>query len=215
MREAPSDAAPYSAEAAAPAASCVCACRLSHVCWLSPASLPCPQQRVIEKYEKEATEMNKKSFKYAWVSEPPPPPLPRRCQAPPLSHHPRFPSSSPPPSRFPSPPPPQKVLDKLKAERERGITIDIALWKFGERRGAGAPARAAGDASGGPLGWGVVGGEASVLPSRPVFLTGTSPPRALSPRARAETPKYYVTVSRPTPREGSLSPRRAGLALSL
>lgn len=23
-----------------------------------------------------------------------------------------------------------KVLDKLKAERERGITIDIALWKF-------------------------------------------------------------------------------------
>ena len=22
------------------------------------------------------------------------------------------------------------VLDKLKAERERGITIDIALWKF-------------------------------------------------------------------------------------
>merc|ERR1712196_655818 len=24
----------------------------------------------------------------------------------------------------------QRVLDKLKAERERGITIDIALWKF-------------------------------------------------------------------------------------
>lgn len=22
------------------------------------------------------------------------------------------------------------VLDKLKAERERGITIDISLWKF-------------------------------------------------------------------------------------
>jgi len=22
------------------------------------------------------------------------------------------------------------VLDKLKSERERGITIDIALWKF-------------------------------------------------------------------------------------
>ncbi len=22
------------------------------------------------------------------------------------------------------------VLDKLKAERERGITIDVALWKF-------------------------------------------------------------------------------------
>ena len=24
-----------------------------------------------------------------------------------------------------------RVLDKLKAEREHGITIDIALWKFG------------------------------------------------------------------------------------
>merc|ERR1712110_1344803 len=45
-------------------------------------------KRVIEKFEKEAAEMNKRSFKYAWV------------------------------------------LDKLKAERERGITIDIALWKF-------------------------------------------------------------------------------------
>jgi len=44
--------------------------------------------RTIEKYEKEAQEMGKESFKYAWV------------------------------------------LDKLKAERERGITIDIALWKF-------------------------------------------------------------------------------------
>merc|ERR1712125_189298 len=42
----------------------------------------------IEKIEKEAAEMGKGSFKYAWV------------------------------------------LDKLKAERERGITIDIALWKF-------------------------------------------------------------------------------------
>merc|ERR1712025_984007 len=40
------------------------------------------------KFEKEAQEMGKGSFKYAWV------------------------------------------LDKLKAERERGITIDIALWKF-------------------------------------------------------------------------------------
>merc|ERR1711982_190904 len=39
-------------------------------------------------FEKEAQEMGKGSFKYAWV------------------------------------------LDKLKAERERGITIDIALWKF-------------------------------------------------------------------------------------
>lgn len=27
-------------------------------------------------------------------------------------------------------PPVAWVLDKLKAERERGITIDIALWKF-------------------------------------------------------------------------------------
>jgi elongation factor 1-alpha len=45
-------------------------------------------KRTIEKFEKEATEMGKSSFKYAWV------------------------------------------LDKLKAERERGITIDIALWKF-------------------------------------------------------------------------------------
>jgi elongation factor 1-alpha len=44
--------------------------------------------RVIERFEKEAAEMNKRSFKYAWVP------------------------------------------DKLKAERERGITIDIALWKF-------------------------------------------------------------------------------------
>jgi elongation factor 1-alpha len=45
-------------------------------------------KRTIEKYEKEAAEMGKASFKYAWV------------------------------------------LDNLKAERERGITIDIALWKF-------------------------------------------------------------------------------------
>ncbi|CAI8050044.1 Elongation factor 1-alpha [Geodia barretti] len=45
-------------------------------------------KRAIEKFEKEAAEIGKGSFKYAWV------------------------------------------LDKLKAERERGITIDIALWKF-------------------------------------------------------------------------------------
>jgi len=44
--------------------------------------------RTIEKFEKQAEEMGKGTFKYAWV------------------------------------------LDKLKAERERGITIDIALWKF-------------------------------------------------------------------------------------
>jgi len=45
-------------------------------------------KRTIERFEKEATELGKGSFKYAWV------------------------------------------LDKLKAERERGITIDISLWKF-------------------------------------------------------------------------------------
>ena len=45
-------------------------------------------KRTIEKFEKEAAELGKGSFKYAWV------------------------------------------LDKLKAERERGITIDIALWQF-------------------------------------------------------------------------------------
>jgi len=45
-------------------------------------------KRTIEKFEKEADDMGKGSFKYAWV------------------------------------------LDKLKAERERGITIDITLWKF-------------------------------------------------------------------------------------
>merc|ERR1712055_354050 len=49
-------------------------------------------KRAIEKFEKEAAEMGKGSFKYAWV------------------------------------------LDKLKAERERGITIDIALWKFETNR---------------------------------------------------------------------------------
>jgi elongation factor 1-alpha len=45
-------------------------------------------KRTIDKFEKEATELGKGSFKYAWV------------------------------------------LDKLTAERERGITIDISLWKF-------------------------------------------------------------------------------------
>ena len=45
-------------------------------------------QRTIEKFEKEAAEMGKSSFKYAWV------------------------------------------MDKLKSERERGITIDISLWQF-------------------------------------------------------------------------------------
>ncbi|CBK22621.2 uncharacterized protein [Blastocystis hominis] len=45
-------------------------------------------KRTIERFEKEANEIGKGSFKYAWV------------------------------------------LDKMKAERERGITIDISLWKF-------------------------------------------------------------------------------------
>lgn len=45
-------------------------------------------KRQIERFEKEAAEIGRGSFKYAWV------------------------------------------LDKLKAERERGITIDISLWKF-------------------------------------------------------------------------------------
>ncbi|CAF4861898.1 unnamed protein product [Rotaria sp. Silwood1] len=46
------------------------------------------EKRMIEKFEKEAAEIGKGSFKYAWV------------------------------------------MDKLKASRERGITIDISLWKF-------------------------------------------------------------------------------------
>ena len=46
------------------------------------------EDRVIARFEKEAREMGKESFKYAWV------------------------------------------LDKLKAERERGITIDSAIWNF-------------------------------------------------------------------------------------
>jgi len=45
-------------------------------------------KRTIEKFEKEANEIGKGAFKYAWV------------------------------------------MDKLNSERERGITIDIALWKF-------------------------------------------------------------------------------------
>jgi len=45
-------------------------------------------KRTIERYETEASELGKATYKYAWV------------------------------------------LDNLKAERERGITIDIAMWKF-------------------------------------------------------------------------------------
>jgi translation elongation factor EF-1alpha len=68
--------------------------RYRHDCCFPCASLDSSDKcggidkRTIEKFEKEAAEMGKGSFKYAWV------------------------------------------LDKLKAERERGITIDIALWKF-------------------------------------------------------------------------------------
>lgn len=58
------------------------------VCGFVDAQVAHTSQRTIEKFEKEAAELGKGSFKYAWV------------------------------------------LDKLKAERERGITIDIALWKF-------------------------------------------------------------------------------------
>uniref|UniRef100_A0A4W6EGF0 Tr-type G domain-containing protein n=1 Tax=Lates calcarifer TaxID=8187 RepID=A0A4W6EGF0_LATCA len=57
----------------------------NRTCRLSVGALTREQ---LEKFEKEAAEMGKGSFKYAWV------------------------------------------LDKLKAERERGITIDISLWKF-------------------------------------------------------------------------------------
>ena len=45
-------------------------------------------KRTLDKFEKEAADMGKSSFKYAWV------------------------------------------MDKLKSERERGITIDISLWQF-------------------------------------------------------------------------------------
>ncbi|KAF8173548.1 translation elongation factor 1a [Mycena galopus ATCC 62051] len=64
---------------------------------LIPGSRPPPdmiykcggiEKRIIEQHEREAAELGKASFKYAWV------------------------------------------LDKLKAERERGITIDYALCKF-------------------------------------------------------------------------------------
>jgi len=46
------------------------------------------EERVLAKFEEEARQMGRESFKYAWV------------------------------------------LDKLKAERERGITIDSSIWNF-------------------------------------------------------------------------------------
>ena len=61
-------------------------------------------KRTIEKFEKEASELGKGSFKYGMFS----------CM----------------PRIFHFLPHVAWVLDKLKAERERGITIDIALWKF-------------------------------------------------------------------------------------
>jgi elongation factor 1-alpha len=78
---------------------------------------------VIEKFEQEAAEMNKRSFKYAWVRA-------RRRErsrgrrgggllAVAADRRPCLSLVSG-----------MQVLDKLKAERERGITIDIALWKF-------------------------------------------------------------------------------------
>lgn len=53
-------------------------------------------KRTIERFEKEANDIGKGSFKYAWV------------------------------------------LDKMKAERERGITIDISLMKS-RRRSTSSP----------------------------------------------------------------------------
>lgn len=50
--------------------------------------LGCIDHQTLERYEQEATELGKDSYKYAWI------------------------------------------LDNLKAERERGITIDISLQKF-------------------------------------------------------------------------------------
>ena len=64
-------------------------------------------KRTIEKFEKEAAELGKGSFKYGTSSRFPLP---------------IYPSNGSPSTAW--------VLDKLKAERERGITIDIALWKF-------------------------------------------------------------------------------------
>ena len=102
-----------------------------------------------EKFEKEAAEMNKRSFKYAWVrilnTSRCPGNLPlQQCHKgqlwqPSVVHH--LCSDLSCPLQFTASlnqqpdlrncyPKPQQVLDKLKAERERGITIDIALWKF-------------------------------------------------------------------------------------
>ena len=94
-------------------------------------------KRVIEKFEKEAAEMNKRSFKYAWVSTLLSADLGgwvglfflfAGCSCSVLNCFLGcfflFTSGSNGGSIG------WQVLDKLKAERERGITIDIALWKF-------------------------------------------------------------------------------------
>jgi len=65
-------------------------------------------KRTIEKFEKEAAELGKGSFKYGTS-------LSKIS----VSGQDHLTNSST-----------AWVLDKLKAERERGITIDIALWKF-------------------------------------------------------------------------------------
>ena len=122
-------------------------------------------KRVIEKFEKEAAEMNKRSFKYAWVSYAdligqlfasvldPVVCLSALMAAVAVSVHssrclrysqykfdtvhlgcgccvswaaPMCPCCR----RLTAHGCGVQVLDKLKAERERGITIDIALWKF-------------------------------------------------------------------------------------
>ena len=62
-------------------------------------------KRTIEKFEKEAAELGKGSFKYG-------------------ESHLMVRIDDIDARRL------AWVLDKLKAERERGITIDIALWKF-------------------------------------------------------------------------------------
>jgi len=77
-------------------------------------------KRVIEKFEKEAAEMNKRSFKYAWVR------ARRRERSWRRGGGGRWQQIGGPAWAWYR----VQVLDKLKAERERGITIDIALWKF-------------------------------------------------------------------------------------
>ena len=86
-------------------------------------------KRTIEKFEKEAAELGKGSFKYGMSSI-------LRSQSPiPTLFLSRFTIRFFPDLSlniylfffFISL---AWVLDKLKAERERGITIDIALWKF-------------------------------------------------------------------------------------